>query len=32
MTSHAFEFAGVSPNDNACWAWGFGVEMYCIQR
>ena len=32
MIGHASELAGVSPNDSACCACGFGVEMYFIQR
>src|SRR5262245_27347596 len=32
MIGHALAFAGVSPNDSACCAWGFGSEMYFIQR
>ena len=32
MMAHALELAGVSPNDSACCACGFGSEMYFIQR
>ena len=32
MITHAFELAGVSPNEFACWACGMGSLMYFIQR
>src|SRR5947208_16532371 len=32
MNGQAFRFAGVSPNESACIACTFGVEMYFSQR
>src|SRR5436190_9451444 len=32
MIGHAFVFAGVSPNEIACWACTLGVETHLIQE